>query len=102
MHSARRPLRSADIRWAIALTAALFAAVACASPVPTSQPTSPPAVAATALPATGISVAAAQPSAAVVHLSAADEFERLRGQGQPVLLAVLDRSRADDGGLNDG
>ena len=94
MPDARRAARHATIRWALApLLAALATAAACAPPPPTPAPTPPPtrpaAVAPTSTPGTAAALSTVQPSA-VVHLKAADEFEQLKGRGQPVLLAVLD------------
>jgi hypothetical protein len=108
MLNARRPLRCIALRLALATLAAgfvLVSVVACAStgstPVPTSSPISPAAVAPIALPAAATSMVTVQPSA-VIHLKTADEFERIKGRGQPVLLAVLDKGQDDSFGGTDG
>ena len=100
MPDARRPLRCTIMRRVLApLVAALVAVVACTSPGPAPAPTSPQsspvAVAPTVSPAAATSAIAVQPSV-VVHLKTVDEFEQLKGRGQPVLLAVLDQSRGDE------
>ena len=77
----RRPLAS--------LVVAIVTMAACTSPAPAPAPTPPPTSLAAVAPA---SVATGQPASPVVHLETAGELEQLRGQGQPILLAVLDRS----------
>lgn len=108
MLDARRLLRCAAPRLALATLAAvlvLVTVVACAStgstPVTNSSPIPAAAVVPTVLPAAANSVVTVQPSA-VIHLKTANEFEQIRGRGQPVLLAVLDKNRDDSFSGADG
>ncbi len=106
MADRRRLRRYAALRWALApIVAALVAAAACSSPGPALSPTAPPTTSATvapmAHPASAAPVVTAEPSpSAVFHLKSADELEQLRGGGQPLLLAVLDRSHGNSVGDN--
>ncbi len=97
--NARTPARSGTIAWALApLVAALVATAACASPGATPAAPSPTTSRAAAAPTTSpaaLTTAVAAQTSAVVHLSAAAELEQLRGRGQPVMLAVLDRGRGN-------
>ncbi len=85
-----RPCRRAG--WLAAVLCGLLLVAGCATLAPpTPTPSPPPAP--TAAPTATLAAASSTPAGPVAQIQDAAQFEQLKSQGKPTLLAVLDRTR---------